>query len=210
MLYQPAHARFGVDDPAALLAEICPHLAATLVTHDETGFRATILPLLYDAGEGELGTLRGHWARGNPQSRQIGPRTRAVVIFNGPQAYVSPSWYAEKQLTGKVVPTWNYVTVTAQGPLSVHHEPEWLARHVRALVDRHEGQRPDPWSVDDAPPAYIESQLRAIVGLELRIERLEGKRKLSQNRSAADVEGTIAGLSQGSPMDQAVAEEMRG
>jgi transcriptional regulator len=179
------------------------------VTHGAEGFRATILPMLFDPADGELGTLRGHVARGNPQWREVGPETRALAIFDGPDAYVSPSWYAEKRATGKVVPTWNYVTVQAHGVLTIHFEPEWLLPHVRRLVERHERQRPDPWSVDDAPEGYIEMQVRAIVGLELRIDRLEAKRKLSQNRSEADIEGAIAGLSAGTPREQAVAAAMR-
>ncbi len=209
MLYQPAHGKFEVDDPTDLLAEISAHVAATLVTHTTTGFRTTILPLLFDRSDGEPGTLRGHWARGNPQWRDVATNTRALVIFNGHGAYVSPAWYAETELTGKVVPTWNYITVQAEGDLRVRHEPEWLAAHVRALVERHEGQRADPWSMDDVPPDYVESQLRGIVGLELRIDRLEAKRKLSQNRSEADIEGAIAGLSGGTSAQQAVAEAMR-
>lgn len=208
MLYQPAHGKFVVDDPATLLAEVCRHVAATLVTHSDDGFRTTTLPLLYYPSEGEPGTLRGHWARGNPQWRDVGDGVPALVIYNGPDAYVSPAWYAEKELTGEVVPTWNYITVQAQGLLRVRSEPEWLAAHVRELVERHEGPRAEPWSLDDVPDGYIESQLRAIVGLELRIERLEAKRKLSQNRSEADIAGGIAGLSTGTPRERAVAGAM--
>ena len=208
MLYQPGHGKFTVEDPPALLADICRHVAATLVTHGTDGFRTTTLPLLFDRGDGEVGTLRGHWARGNPQWRDIGDETRALAILNGPDAYVSPAWYAEKKLTGRVVPTWNYVTVQAQGLLRVRHELDWLAAHVRQLVERHEQGRSDPWSIDDAPDGHVESQLRAIVGFELRIERLEAKRKLSQNRSDADIAGAIGGLSAGTPREQAVAAAM--
>lgn len=208
MLYQPGHGKFRVEDPAALLAEMCRQVAGTLVTHTSGGFRTTTLPLLFDPADGDLGTLRGHWARGNPQWREIGEETRGLVIFNGPDAYVSPSWYQEKELSGRDVPTWNYITVQAQGWLSVRHEPEWLAAHVRQLVERHEQERSDPWSIDDAPAGYITSQLPAIVGVELRIEHLEAKRKLSQNRSREDIDGAIAGLSAGTPVEQAVAAEM--
>lgn len=207
VLYQPGHRKFEVEDPAALLAELCRHVPATLVTHTPAGFRASILPMLFDPGDG---TLRGHLARGNPQWRDVGDGTSGLAIFDGPDAYVSPAWYAEKRLTGRVVPTWNYITVQAQGDLSVREEPAWLLAHVRRLVDRHEQPRADPWSVDDAPDGYIETQVRAIVGLELRIDRLEAKRKLSQNRSDADIAGTIAGLSSGGPREQAVAASMIG
>jgi transcriptional regulator len=209
MLYQPAHNRFAVDDPAAELAELCRHVPATLVTLGPEGLRASILPMLFDPEDGPLGTLRGHLARGNPHWRELVSDVAALAIFDGPDAYVSPAWYEEKRLTGKVVPTWNYVTVQAHGSITLHQEPEWLVPHVRRLVERQEGMRAEPWSIDDAPEGYVETQARAIVGLELRISRLEAKRKLSQNRSPADVAGTIEGLDAGSPREQAVAAEMR-
>ncbi len=214
MLYQPSHGKFEVADPARLLAELCLRVPATLVTHGPDGLRASILPMLFDPTDGPSGTLRGHLARGNPQWRDVaaglaaGAAGEALAIFDGPDAYVSPAWYEEKRLTGKVVPTWNYVTVQAHGRLTIHHDAEWLLPHVRRLVERHESGRPNPWSVDDAPDGYIESHARAIVGLELRIDLLEAKRKLSQNRSAADIEGTIAGLAGGSPNERDVAALM--
>lgn len=208
-MYQPAHGRFAVADPAALLAELAPLVPATLVTLGADGLRASSLPMLFDAADGERGILRGHLARPNPQWRDFDPAVEAMAIFDGPDAYVTPSWYEEKRLTGKVVPTWNYVTVQAHGRLSVRHEPNWLIEHVRRLVDRHETGRERPWSVDDAPAGYVEVQARAIVGLELRITRLTAKRKLSQNRSAADFAGVVAGLSAGAPSEEAVADEMR-
>jgi transcriptional regulator len=133
----------------------------------------------------------------------------ALAIFDGPDTYISPALYEAKRLTGQVVPTWNYTTVHAHGTLTLRPEPEWLLAHVRRLVERHEAGRAEPWSIDDTPEGYVETQVRAIVGLEMRISRLEAKRKLSQNRSAADFEGVVAGLSQGSPRDQAVAADMR-
>jgi transcriptional regulator len=208
VLYQPGHRKFEVEDPAALLEDLCRHVPGTLVTHTAEGFRASILPMLFDPEDGPFGTLRGHLARGNPQWRDVEQETLGLAIFDGPDAYVSPTWYAEKRVTGKVVPTWNYITVQAQGLLSVRHEPEWLLAHVRRLVDRHEQPRPHPWSLDDTPDGYVETQVWAIVGLELRIDRLEAKRKLSQNRSDADIAGTIAGLSSGGPGEQAVAASM--
>jgi len=208
-MYQPAHGRFAVANPAALLAELTEHVPATLVTLGEEGLRASILPMLFDPGDGDHGTLRGHLARPNPQWRDAGSEVEALAIFDGPDAYVSPALYEEKRLTGKVVPTWNYVTILAHGTLVARPEPEWLLPHVRRLVERHEAGRSDPWSIDDAPDGYVEAMVRAIVGLELRITRLEAKRKLSQNRSAADIEGVIAGLAGGSPRDNAVADEMR-
>ena len=207
-MYQPAHQRFATD-AAALLTELAPHVPATLVTLGPDGLRASILPMLFDPEDGPHGTLRGHLARGNPQWRDFEPGVDALAIFDGPDAYVTPSWYEEKRLTGKVVPTWNYVTVQAHGSLTLRHEPEWLVEHVRRLVERHEAARAEPWSVDDAPDGYIEGQARAIVGLELRISRLEGKRKLSQNRSAEDFTGVRDALATGSPAERAVSAEMR-
>jgi transcriptional regulator len=216
-MYQPAHAKFEVKDAASYLAELSAVVPATLVTHGFDGFRASILPMLFDPDDGEHGFLRGHLARGNPQWREIEASVaaggdgagEALAIFDGPDAYVSPAWYEEKRLTGKVVPTWNYVTVQAHGTISTIHDPAWLIPHVARLVERHESGRPDPWALSDAPDDYVQMQARAIVGLELRIARLEAKAKLSQNRSAADVEGTIEGLSAGNPRERAVAEQMR-
>jgi transcriptional regulator len=207
-MYQPTHGRFGVADPAALLAELVRQVPATLVTLGQDGLRASILPMLFDPDEGDHGMLRGHLARPNPQWRDAGSDVEALAIFDGPDTYVSPALYEEKRLTGKVVPTWNYVTVLAHGTLIARPEPEWLLPHVRRLVERHEAGRSEPWSIDDAPDGYVETMVRAIVGLELNISRLEAKRKLSQNRSPADIEGVIAGLAAGSPGDQAVSAEM--
>ena len=208
-MYQPAHGRFRVEEPAAVLAELVARVPATLVTLASDGLRASILPMLFDRDEGEHGILRGHLARPNPQWRDIWPDVEALAIFDGPDAYVTPTWYEEKRRTGKVVPTWNYTTVLVHGTLTTHPEPEWLVPHVRRLVQRHEGQRTEPWSIDDTPDGYVETMTRAIVGLELSITRLEAKRKLNQNRSAEDIEGVIAGLQHGSPIEQAVAADMR-
>jgi transcriptional regulator len=216
-MYQPAHQKFVVENPAALLSELCAVVPANLVTHGPGGFRASILPMLFDPDDGLHGTLRGHLARGNPQWREIEASIgaggdgagEALAIFDGPDAYISPAWYPEKQLTGKVVPTWNYVTVQAHGTLTTVHDPAWLIPHVARLVDRHESGRPDPWALTDAPEDYVRSQARAIVGLELRVSRLEGKRKLSQNRSDADIDGAIEGLDGGSPREREVAAAMR-
>ncbi len=216
-MYQPAHRKFEVEDPAALLTEVCAVVPATLVTHGPDGFRASILPMLFDPDDGPHGTLRGHLARGNPQWRGIEASIdaagdgagEALAIFDGPDAYVSPAWYEEKRLTGKVVPTWNYVTIQAHGALKTIHDADWLIPHVARLVERHEAGRADPWALTDAPDDYVRTQARAIVGLELRISRLEAKAKLSQNRSDADIEGAIDGLAAGSPQERSVSSEMR-
>lgn len=209
-MYQPAHRRFAVSDAADVLAELSEVVPATLVTMGPDGLRASILPMLFERRDGLHGTLRGHLARGNPQWREIQTGSaEALAIFDGPDAYVSPAWYDEKRRTGKVVPTWNYTTVHAHGHIALRHEPDWLLAHVRQLVDRHEAGRAVPWSLDDAPEGYAETQVKAIVGLELRITRLEAKRKLSQNRSDEDVSGVIDALGIGSPREQAVAADMQ-
>jgi transcriptional regulator len=165
--------------------------------------------MLFYPEEAKDRMLRGHLARGNPHWREIAPDTDALAIFNGPDAYISPAWYEEKRLTGKVVPTWNYTTVVVHGRITLRPEPEWLLAHVRRLVDAHEAGRPAPWSIDDATDGYVETQVRAIVGLEFRISRLEAKRKLSQNRSAADIDGVIEALSEGTPLEQVLAADMK-
>ena len=216
-MYQPGHGRFRVEDPAAVLAELCAVVPATLVTHGLSGFRASILPMLFDPDDGPNGMLRGHLARGNPQWREIEASIaaggdgagEALAIFDGPDAYISPAWYDEKRLTGKVVPTWNYVTVQAHGTLTTIHDPGWLIPHVGRLVARHEAGRPHPWALSDAPDDYVATQARAIVGLELRITRLDAKAKLSQNRSEADILGAIDGLDAGTPRERDVADAMR-
>lgn len=207
-MYQPGHGRFEVEDPAGPLATLSEEFPATLVSVGPDGFRTSILPMLFYPTEGAHGLLRGHLARGNPHWRELGADGRAIAIFNGPDAYISPAWYEEKRLTGKVVPTWNYTTVVAHGTVALRQEPDWLLAHVRRLVERHEGRRPAPWSIDDAPDGYVETQARAIVGLELHIARIDAKRKLSQNRSAADIAGVLAALGEGTPRQQAVATEM--
>ncbi|CAN5571278.1 FMN-binding negative transcriptional regulator [soil metagenome] len=207
-MYQPAHGKFEVADPSALLAELSVEYPATLVSVGRDGLRTSILPMLHYPKEGEDGLLRGHLARGSPHWRELAVDGRAIAIFNGPDAYISPAWYEEKRLTGKVVPTWNYTTVVVHGVIELRQEPEWLVAHVRRLVDRHEQGRPEPWSVDDAPDGYVEIQAKAIVGLEMRIERIDAKRKLSQNRSAADIAGVLEALVDGTPREQLVAAEM--
>jgi transcriptional regulator len=133
----------------------------------------------------------------------------ALAIFSGPEAYISPSFYPTKVETGKVVPTWNYVVVHASGQFVVHDDVDWVIDLVSRLTDRHEARRPDPWSVDDTPAGFIATMAKAIVGIELRNVRLEGKRKLSQNRNAADIDGAVAGLESGTDRERAVAAAMR-
>ena len=187
-MYVPAHFAAAEQDVTALLHS---HGAADLVTCTADGMLATMLPLLYRPDAGEHGALYGHVARNNDQWRTpvIG---EALAIVRGPDAYISPSWYASKREHGRVVPTWNYLTAHVYGRLIVHDDPAWVEDLVRGLTGKHEG--PGGWRVDDAPRQYVAGQLRAIVGLELAITRIEAKAKLSQNRPEADIAGVIAGL----------------
>jgi transcriptional regulator len=194
-MYIPAH--FAPDE-AQVDEFLRNHGAADLVTLTAQGLVATMLPFIYvpprDSGTAEPhGALHGHLARNNEQWK-LDSVGEALVIVRGPDAYITPGWYATKAETGRVVPTWNYVTAHVYGRLIVHDDPVWTEDLVRRLTTKHEAYRNHPWSVDDAPRAFIEGQLRAIVGIELAITRIEAKAKLSQNRSPADVEGVIAGL----------------
>jgi len=188
-MYNPEH--FREERPEALHRAIREIAFATLVTEGAGGLAANHLPFLLDA---ERGVLRGHFARANPVWKQARSDREALAIFLGPDAYVTPSWYAAKAATGKVVPTWNYITVHAHGRLEFFDDTERLRALVSELTDTHEAARPQPWAITDAPPVYIDTMLRAIVGVELTISRLEGKWKMSQNRDAADREGVRAGL----------------
>lgn len=186
-MYVPAHFAAPEDAVPQLLA--APG-AVDLVSTTPAGLTATTMPMLHDPA---AGTLAGHLARSNPQWRDsVG---EVLVIVRGPDAYVSPSWYASTAEHGRAVPTWDYVTAHVHGRLVVHEDADWLAAHVARLTEAHEGGRAAPWSVADAPERFITGQLRAIVGVEVRIDRVEAKWKLSQNRSSGDVDGVVAGLS---------------
>lgn len=194
-MYIPAH--FQADD-AAVRELLHNHGAADLITPTGGGLLATLLPFTYEepgssADAGPYGRLLGHVARNNDQWREptLG---EALVIVRGPDAYISPGWYETKRDHGRVVPTWNYITAHVHGSLVIHDDPAWVEALVRTLTTKHEASRAEPWSPDDAPEPYFRGQLKAIVGVELQISRIEAKLKLSQNRSAADVEGVIAGL----------------
>ncbi|TLM81891.1 FMN-binding negative transcriptional regulator [Pseudarthrobacter sp. NamE2] len=202
-MYIPAHFAARPDAVKDLLAR--PG-AANLVTMTGGGLLATLLPLVFEPSVGEHGALHGHLARNNPQA--LAPALgEAMAILQGPDAYISPSWYPSKAEHGRVVPTWNYSTAHVYGELRIHDDAGWLARHVRRLTGLHEGGRKHPWSVDDAPDKFIAGQLRAIVGVELMITRIEAKEKLSQNRSAADAAGVVAGLRAGGQEASAAAVE---
>ena len=189
-MYVPAHFAVTDDQVSELLHR---HGAADLVTATADGLVATFLPFVFDPDIGDRGALLGHVARNNDQWRRpaVG---ESLVIIRGPDAYISPSWYATKAEHGRVVPTWNYVTAHVYGRLVVHDDPAWVESLVRRLTEKHESERDRPWSVDDAPGRFVAGQLRAIVGVELIISRIEAKAKLSQNRSPADIDGVIEGL----------------
>lgn len=191
-MYTPS--AFAIDDVDALHQQILDTRLAMLVTHGEQGLQASHLPLLFSPDEGPNGTLYGHFARANPQWKDVQNGAEVLVIFAGADAYVSPGFYPSKAEHGKVVPTWNYVAVHAYGTAEVFIDADRLRNLVSALTDRHEAGRAQPWKVADAPADYIDGMLKAIVGFALPIERLEGKRKLSQNRSTADIAGVREGL----------------
>lgn len=185
---------FRVDDISEIHRIMREVRSATLVTATQEGLVATPLPMLLSESEGPYGTLYAHLARANPQWK-LAPACEAMAIFSGPEAYVTPSWYATKEETHKVVPTWNYVAVHAYGPVEFFDDADRLLDVVKRLTDLHEQTRVAPWSVSDAPADFIKAQLKGIVGLRIPITRLDGKRKMSQNRNAADRAGVAAGLS---------------
>jgi transcriptional regulator len=189
-VYLPKH--FEQHDRERLIALMRERPLATLITTTADGPSADLIPLEYVAEEGEHGTLRGHVARANPLWQRAG--TTALAVFTGPQAYISPGWYASKQEHGKVVPTWNYTMVQARGVLRAVDDAPWLHALVNRLTDHHEAAQAQPWHVHDAPDDFVQQMLRAIVGIEISLASLVGKWKVSQNRSAADRDGTAQGL----------------
>jgi transcriptional regulator len=204
-MYLPVH--FQERRVEVLHGLIRTHPFAALIALTAEGLEANHIPFEIDSVPAPFGTLRGHVARANGIWRHGATDSDVLVIFQGPDAYVTPSWYATKSEAGKVVPTWNYAVVHAHGPLRVIEDPSWLRRLVIRLTERHESGRPDPWNVSDAPEDFVEKQLRAIVGLEIPIRRLVGKWKVSQNRVGADRRGVVQGLRRdGSPAAVAMAQ----
>jgi transcriptional regulator len=204
-MYLPAH--FTETRTEVLHDLIRAHPFAVLVTLDAAGLVANHIPMEIDAGGGPLGTLRGHVARANPAWSSHRSEVEAMAVFQGPDGYITPSYYATKATTGKVVPTWNYATVHAYGPLRAIEDAAWLRALVERLTGRHEGDRQHatgapPWQVSDAPATYIDALLHMIVGIEIPITRLEGKWKVSQNRPREDRAGVVTGLGEGSDPDQ--------
>ncbi|AWY44446.1 FMN-binding negative transcriptional regulator [Pseudomonas putida] len=201
---------FAIDELPQMHELILGTRLAILVTHGEHGLQASHVPVLLHREQGPNGTLYGHLAKANPQWKDLRDGAEALLIFSGPDAYVSPGFYPSKAEHGKVVPTWNYVAVHAYGRAETFSDGGRLLDIVSTLTDRHESGRAQPWKVEDAPADYIDGMLKAIVGFAVPIERLEGKRKLSQNRNPADIAGVREGLS-ASPdaQDQALAQLMR-
>lgn len=191
-MYRPPAFR---EDRAELLhAAIRSHPLATLVTHGPSGLTANLVPFtLVTAGDGP-GLLRAHLARANPQLADLRAGGEALVIFQGPQAYVTPSWYPAKREHGKVVPTWNYILVQAHGRPQVIDDAAWLRAQIDALTAQQEADRQNPWAVSDAPPDFVAAQLKGIAGVEIAIDRIEGKWKASQNQPAANRQGVVVGL----------------
>jgi transcriptional regulator len=190
-MYVPKH--FREDRVTVLHEAIRAFPFATLVTHADGEFLASHVPVLIDPEPLPFGSIICHVAKANPQWR-VPPGTQALAIFMGPHAYISPGWYATKRITGKVVPTWDYIAVHARGPMRAFRDPERLRAVVTRLTETHEAGSLAPWAVTDAPAGYVDAQLRAIVGIEIPIVRLEGKWKLSQNRPEADRVGVVDGL----------------
>jgi transcriptional regulator len=178
----------------AMHALVCEHPLGLLVTSGAGGLMATQIPFLIDADEGEHGTLRAHIARANPHWKELSGVAECLVAFQGEQGYVTPSWYPSKDATHEVVPTWNYVAVQVFGVPRIVEDAAWLRRQIDDLTHSQEQRRIQPWKPSDAPEAFIEKQMKAIVGIEIPISRIEGKRKMSQNRLESDRLGVIAGL----------------
>lgn len=200
---------FAVDDIKILHQQMQASPLPVLVTHASQGMLASHVPMLLNPDEGPCGTLYGHLARANPHWQDLAQGTEALVIFAGEQAYISPTFYPGKADHGKAVPTWNYLAVHAYGMAEVFDDAERLLALVSRLSDRHEANRPTPWAVSDAPADYVDSMLKAIVGFRLPITRLQGKRKLSQNRDARDQAGVRQGLlANPNPQDHALAHLM--
>jgi transcriptional regulator len=191
-MYEPTH--FVEDNLETIHALIRARPLGLLISSDADGVQANAVPFILIADAGLKGTLKAHVARANLQWQHLKDGARALVVFQGPDAYVTPSWYAAKKEHGKVVPTWNYAMVQVRGPVTVHEEPEWLLPQITALTGAHESTRAEPWAVSDAPERFVDMQMRAIVGIEIAIEDIRGKWKVSQNRSAADQSGVAKGM----------------
>ena len=191
-MYEPPLHR--QENLAALHALIRAHPLGLIVSHGASGLLANAIPFLIFPESSKLGTLQAHFARANPQWRDLQTAEEVLVVFQGVQHYITPSWYETKRETGKVVPTWNYLIVQARGRARVIEDADWLRAQIEALTSKQESPRAMPWAVGDAPEDFIAAQIRQIVGVEIEIADIKGKWKASQNRNAADREGVVAGL----------------
>ncbi|UUP19349.1 FMN-binding negative transcriptional regulator [Nitratireductor thuwali] len=192
-MYQPPH--FKETRPEILHGLIRAHPLGLLVCNGPQGPIANPIPFLLDTPEGQPAVLRAHLSKANPAWRVMGeqPDTPVLVVFQGPQAYVTPSWYETKKQTGKVVPTWNYAIVQVRGPAEIIDDRDWLRAQIEALTGRHESGRAAAWQVGDAPENFIEAQMKGIIGLRIKVEAIEGKWKVSQNRPVEDRAGVAKG-----------------
>ena len=191
-MYVPAH--FSESDTDALHAFITQRAFGTLVTHGASGLDANHIPFELLPGEGQFGTLHAHVARANPLWQDVADNDEVLVIFNGGDAYISPSWYPSKHEHHKQVPTWNYVVVHAHGRIRIRDDKKFVRGVVARLTRTHEAQETNPWKMGDAPADYLDTMLDTIVGLEVEITRLVGKRKLGQNKDARDIRGAAEAL----------------
>ncbi|MCB1494014.1 MAG: FMN-binding negative transcriptional regulator [Rhodobiaceae bacterium] len=205
-MYIPQH--FREDRPDVLKAAISDIRFAALVTPTADRIEVTHVPMVLREGEGTL-TLECHLARANPHWKAVEDGVRSVAIFQGPHAYVSPSWYPSKTEHGKVVPTWVYIAVHAHGTLQAVHDDGWLRSHLDALTTANEASRPEPWQVTDAPETYIGTMSRGIVGVRLTVETLEGSWKLNQHKPEMDRAGTIDGLDGAGDAGRSLATALR-
>lgn len=207
-MYQPPH--FREDRIEVQHGLIRAHPLGLLITAGPNGLMANPIPFLIDAHASEKGTLRGHLARANNQVSELEAADECLIVFQGPHEYVTPSWYATKRETGKVVPTWNYVTVHIWGRPRLIDDAAWLLQQIDDLTNSREQVRREPWQVNDAPEAFVASQIKGIIGVEIPVSRSEGKWKVSQNRPEADRAGVVAGLRElgdaAAPMASLVAE----
>lgn len=191
-MFQPAI--FQEDRLDVMHGLMRTHPFATLISSATGELTADHVPLVLHDDEGEFGVLRGHVSVGNPLFTQTDGSFDVLGVFQGPQTYITPSWYASKQEHGKVVPTWNYTVVHARGPLIFIRDESWLLRHLHDLTQQHEGHRPNPWAVSDAPEDFVKRQLRGLVGFEIQVTKIEGTWKVSQNKNDADKAGVTSGL----------------
>jgi transcriptional regulator len=191
-MYQPPH--FREDRIEVQHALIRDYPLGLLITAGAGGLMANPIPFLLDSNGATLGVLRCHLARANPQWHELMAVEECMTVFQGPESYITPSWYATKRETGKVVPTWNYATVHVWGRPTVVEDAAWLRRQIDGLTALQEGRRAPPWSVSDAPEDFVAAQVKGIVGVEIPISRIEGKWKVSQNRPENDRAGVVQGL----------------